>query len=499
MPAFVPINSTLDFGAHAVGEINSTTYFNFGGNFAESFPNTVPPSYDYYAFGDGTWNIPTASTHADANAQIHENQLSQSPVLQGGALTVSTDATVATAWSYPFLNLPFATAKAHSDWTYEFASDGRFEFNFQAAYAPNFNFSSFDPTVSIVNMATGASQSWSVSSQQAIDELLPAGTYTMSISQGLSIYSFGTFSAFWASQGTYQWQLKALPDLAATSLAWNTTNGGVDFSYAVSGTDLPQSSTAALYWSPTSTFDPQTATLAYETPLQPALGNYSVHVGPSDFISAPPANTTNLILVLDPAQTITESDGPNDMNNTLALSGQPVAWGQALSMDFINKVEAIARDLKTDANYLMAAMAFETGETFSPSIQNPQSSAIGLIQFLPQTAKNLGTSIGALSAMPAVEQLDYVELYLAPYAGRLNSLQDVYMAILYPAAIGASSDYVLFDANSADPHIRKAYRQNSGLDSNGDGLITVAEATQLVSRELDKGLGTLYVGYYFGT
>lgn len=41
----------------------------------------------------------------------------------------------------------------------------------------------------------------------------------------------------------------------------------------------------------------------------------------------------------------------------------------------------------------MAAMAFESGETFSPSIKNAAGSgAVGLIQFMPSTAKALGTS-----------------------------------------------------------------------------------------------------------
>ena len=58
----------------------------------------------------------------------------------------------------------------------------------------------------------------------------------------------------------------------------------------------------------------------------------------------------------------------------------------------------------------MACMAWESGETFSPTIRNGAgSSMIGLIHFMPTTAKSLGTSTEALSKMTAVEQLDYVE------------------------------------------------------------------------------------------
>jgi hypothetical protein len=57
----------------------------------------------------------------------------------------------------------------------------------------------------------------------------------------------------------------------------------------------------------------------------------------------------------------------------------------------------------------MAAMAFETGETFSPSIKNKASGATGLIQFMRSTAKGSGTTTAALAEMTAVDQLDFVE------------------------------------------------------------------------------------------
>ncbi|TGR96389.1 lytic transglycosylase, partial [Mesorhizobium sp. M2E.F.Ca.ET.209.01.1.1] len=106
----------------------------------------------------------------------------------------------------------------------------------------------------------------------------------------------------------------------------------------------------------------------------------------------------------------------------------------------------------------MAAMAFETGETFAPDKRNPSSGATGLIQFMRLTADGLGTSLEALAQMSQVQQLGYVEKYLAPYAGRFNSLSDMYMSILYPAAIGKPEANVLFSAGT------KAYSQNSGLD-----------------------------------
>ncbi|TPJ52573.1 transglycosylase SLT domain-containing protein, partial [Mesorhizobium sp. B2-6-7] len=148
----------------------------------------------------------------------------------------------------------------------------------------------------------------------------------------------------------------------------------------------------------------------------------------------------------------------------------------------------LSKRIGCDPSHLMAAMAFESGETFAPDKRNPSSGATGLIQFMRSTAEGLGTSLEALAQMSQVQQLVYVEKYLAPYAGRFGSLSDMYMAILYPAAIGKPEASVLFSSGT------KAYSQNSGLDVNGDGFVTKGEAASKVQAELDKGLTAGLVG-----
>src|SRR4026209_1923103 len=134
---------------------------------------------------------------------------------------------------------------------------------------------------------------------------------------------------------------------------------------------------------------------------------------------------------------------------------------------FKEKVVKIAADLGTDPNFLMAIMSFETGHTFSPKKQNTDSGATGLIQFMPPTAKGLGTSSEKLVQMTAEEQLDVVAKYLAPFKGRMKTLEDAYMAVLFPKGVGKGSGFVLFKRPT------KQFKQNKGLDINGDGLITV--------------------------
>ena len=126
-------------------------------------------------------------------------------------------------------------------------------------------------------------------------------------------------------------------------------------------------------------------------------------------------------------------------------------------------------------------MAFETGGTFDADVKNKAGSgATGLIQFMPSTAKELTgaqskkAAIEILEKLTPTEQLDYVEKYLKPFKGKLNSIEDVYMAILYPKAVGKDLNYALFKEDT------KAYWQNRGLDINKDGVITKSEASSKV-------------------
>lgn len=167
-------------------------------------------------------------------------------------------------------------------------------------------------------------------------------------------------------------------------------------------------------------------------------------------------------------------------------TGQALAWGAKVSRPFRDAVRAIGARLGVDPNHLMAVMAFETGETFSPSIRNAAGSgAVGLIQFMPATAeKTLGTTSDDLAKLDAVSQLPYVERYLAQFRGRMKDVADVYMAVLWPKGIGIPLDSVLWDAGKWPT----TYRQNAGLDANKDKRITKREAAGKVIAKLEKGM-----------
>lgn len=165
-----------------------------------------------------------------------------------------------------------------------------------------------------------------------------------------------------------------------------------------------------------------------------------------------------------------------------------IAWGTKVSPTFKERVMWIGETLEVNPDYLMACMAWETGEKFTPNVKNMAGSgATGLIQFMPSTARALGTTTADLAKMTAEDQLNYVYKYFRPFKGRLNNLGDVYMAILWPKGVGKPDDYVLFSTGVT-------YRQNAGLDINKDHKVTRAETIRKVKDKLAKGLQDKYRG-----
>ena len=164
-----------------------------------------------------------------------------------------------------------------------------------------------------------------------------------------------------------------------------------------------------------------------------------------------------------------------------------LAWGPRVSPTFRVRTAENCRALGVDPSWLMACMAFESGGSFRPAARNAAGSgAVGLIQFMPQTAAALGTTTEALAGMTAEDQLDYVRRYFEPRRGELRTLGDLYMAILWPAGIGKPDSHVLFDRS--DPDHPAHYVQNAGLDLDKDGRITRGEACARVKAKLAEGL-----------
>ncbi|MCS7086899.1 MAG: transglycosylase SLT domain-containing protein [Bacteroidia bacterium] len=158
---------------------------------------------------------------------------------------------------------------------------------------------------------------------------------------------------------------------------------------------------------------------------------------------------------------------------------------------FEDKVRAIGQSLKIPPDWLMAVMwlesrlnpravHFQAGDP--PRAEDRlETRAVGLIQFLPSTARALGVSNTRLYGMSAVEQLDYVHKYFAQFAPP-KSFIDCYALCFYPAAVG-KPDHWTFP--------RTVARCNPALDDNRDGTLSKGEWKEKVRRLLPAHARTM--------
>jgi hypothetical protein len=132
----------------------------------------------------------------------------------------------------------------------------------------------------------------------------------------------------------------------------------------------------------------------------------------------------------------------------MVSTAQDIMSRYGIDQDFASSIESLGNDLGVDPMYLANTMYAES--RLDPSVKNMAGSgATGLIQFMPQTAANLGTTTDELSRMTPVEQMEYVRRHFSADnlgAGRLRDLQNdpsqhnVNMAVFLPSMIGKPVD-----------------------------------------------------------
>jgi hypothetical protein len=191
----------------------------------------------------------------------------------------------------------------------------------------------------------------------------------------------------------------------------------------------------------------------------------------------------------------------------MAGTAQDIMGRYGIDQDFAASIESLGNDLGVDPMYLANTMYAES--TLNPSEKNKAGSgAMGLIQFMPRTAANLGTTTDELSRMTPVEQMEYVRRYFSADnlgAGRLRDLRNdpsqhnVNMAVFLPSMIGkpvdtqipqeywrqngsirTPSDYT----RSAEKRVN-AYIQSNPADTQADTVD--AQTDQMLSEEQPGG------------
>ena len=130
-----------------------------------------------------------------------------------------------------------------------------------------------------------------------------------------------------------------------------------------------------------------------------------------------------------------------------------------------SRIVEVANNVGTHPYWLANLINFESAGTFSSSVQNPSTRATGLIQFMPSTARGMGTTVEQLAQMTPLEQMNWVEAYLSKYKSKgLNNPTDIYMAVFYPVSIGNPQykfpDYVARANNGIDTPIAYAIKAN---------------------------------------
>ena len=164
-------------------------------------------------------------------------------------------------------------------------------------------------------------------------------------------------------------------------------------------------------------------------------------------------------------------------------------WSKAkpnLSEGFYNKVVEISKRIGCDPNDLMGLMYSESG---LDSTKSNSIGATGLIQFLPSTAKSLGTTCAALKAMSPEQQLVYVEKFI-----RMNKRQ---AGISSNQKIGRGTLYALiFLPARANKTVltqqgEKYYNQNASLDIDNNNYITKSDLDARIRNKIREGTGMI--------
>lgn len=145
---------------------------------------------------------------------------------------------------------------------------------------------------------------------------------------------------------------------------------------------------------------------------------------------------------------------------------------------FLRKVKLIAKKLNCNYQDLLAVMNAESG--LKANAVNPNSGATGLIQFMPSTAKSLGTTTEELKRMNPLEQLDYVEKYLirSKKAAGFKPNEHLSAGQLYALVFlpGRAKREILTEAGEI------FYKANRNVDVNKDGKITEEDLAYRVNK-----------------
>ena len=136
---------------------------------------------------------------------------------------------------------------------------------------------------------------------------------------------------------------------------------------------------------------------------------------------------------------------------------------QQLKTKFKTQIDEMLKILGMPPETFERILSKESG-IFDPYAINNNTGATGLIQFMPKTATDLGTTVENLLTMGPEKQLKFVEKYFSKLKGSriitdADQGVDWYFLVFYPAAIGKKPGYVIGgDDPAAAASVNPGYR-----------------------------------------
>ena len=157
--------------------------------------------------------------------------------------------------------------------------------------------------------------------------------------------------------------------------------------------------------------------------------------------------------------------------------------------EFIKAIKELSEKRDINPAELLGLIASES--SLDPKAVNEDTGAAGLIQFMPEVAKRLGTTTEEILKMSRSEQVGLINEYFKmnklpnnPTAGQLKT------NVLMPKYTDEDDTFELMtkfkkftDGEAGNPN---TFMQNEGLDFNKDGFVTVGEAGESVTRKMDE-------------
>ena len=157
------------------------------------------------------------------------------------------------------------------------------------------------------------------------------------------------------------------------------------------------------------------------------------------------------------------------------------------------KLDELATKYEFTVDQILTVIQKESN--FNTKAENSKSKATGLIQFMPDTAQGLGTSIEQIAEMDAIAQLDLVDKY---FEQNHTKGEHPYITVAYPAAANMGMDDIIADSNSIIAAQNPVWQDESGNVTKKSILSYVGVAPEEKSEKDTKISHKLQLGVQIG-